>query len=154
MTVGSFDVSATIERVKEQLEKEQDMSESMRSLVEMLLMIVTLLVNKPGLNSRNSSKPPSTDPNRKKAGKATSMKKRGAQPWLKGITLQRVDDPDQIEVLKISTGTRCRKAYISRWAMNRVRFSIFKLRERSRSIVRKFFKMKPGGASLPPFRKR
>ena len=44
MTVENFDVSATIERVEEQLEKEKEMSESMRSLVEMRLMIVTLLV--------------------------------------------------------------------------------------------------------------
>ena len=75
MTVENFDVSATIERVKEQLEKEKKMSESMRSLVEMLLMIVTLLVNKLGLNSSNSSKPPSSDPNRKKASRATAGKK-------------------------------------------------------------------------------
>ena len=83
MTVENFDVSSTIERVKEQLEKEQDMSENMRSLVEMLLMIVTLLVNKLGLNSRNSSKPPAADPNRKKAGKVSSDKKRGAQPGVR-----------------------------------------------------------------------
>ena len=107
----NFDVSATIERIKEQPEEEQDMLESMRSLVEMLLMIVTLLVNKPGLNSRNSSKSPSTDPNRKKAGKATSRKKRGAQPGHKGTTLQRVDDPDQIEVLKIDQSTLPKGVY-------------------------------------------
>ena len=81
------------------------MSESMRSLVEMRLMIVTLLVNKLGLNSSNSSKPPSTDPNRKKARKARSNKKRRAQAGHKETTLQRVDDPDQIEVLTIDQST-------------------------------------------------
>ena len=105
MTVENFDVSATIERVKEQLEKEQDMSENMRSLVEMLLMTVTLLVNKLGQNSRNSSKPPAADPYRKKAGKVSSDKKHGAQPGHKGTTLRRVDDPDQIEVLNIDRNT-------------------------------------------------
>ena len=90
MTVENFDVSATIERVKEQLEKEKEMSGSMRSLVEMLLMIVTLLLNKLGLNSSNSSKPPSSDPNRKKASRATAGKKSGAQPGHKGVTLRPV----------------------------------------------------------------
>ena len=54
MSVENSDVSATIERVKEQLEKEKEMTESMRSLVEMPIMIVTLLINKLGLNSSNS----------------------------------------------------------------------------------------------------
>lgn len=111
MTVDNFDVSATIARVKEQLKKEQEMSETMRSLIEVLLMIVTLLVNRLGLNSRNSSKPPSADQNRKKTDKTTTGKKRGAQPGHKGTTLQAVDDPDQIEVLTLDQYTLPKGVY-------------------------------------------
>jgi transposase len=39
-------------------------------MFEMLLMIISLLAGKLGLNSQNSSKPPSTDPNRKKRSEA------------------------------------------------------------------------------------
>lgn len=66
MSVDGIDVTATLERVQKQLDNDQDMSDTTRSLIEVLIVIVSLLVNKLGINSRNSSKPPSTDPNRKK----------------------------------------------------------------------------------------
>ncbi len=67
MTIENIDVTSTLERVNKQLKNDTDMSETRRSLIEVLVLIVTLLVNRLGLNSRNSSKPPSSDPNRKKS---------------------------------------------------------------------------------------
>ncbi len=84
MTIENLDVTATLERVNKQLEKDQDMSKTTRSLIEVLILIVTLLVNRLGLNSGNSSKPPSNDPNRKKAPRKKGMR---APRWY-GLTIQ------------------------------------------------------------------
>ena len=50
-------------------------------------------------NSRNSSKPPSTDGYRKKPAIPKLKKKRGGQKGHKGDTLKMVDHPDEIEQL-------------------------------------------------------
>ncbi len=105
MTVENIDVSGTLERVKAQLKEDQDMSATTRSLIEVLILIVSLLVNRLGLNSRNSSTSPSNDPNRKKASRKSSTKKPGAQKGHKGTTLVKVDDPDVIEELSIDRRT-------------------------------------------------
>ena len=52
------------------------------------------------LNSRNSSKPPSSDPNRKKESRTKGDKKAGGQKGHVGVTLQKVNNPDKIEVIK------------------------------------------------------
>ena len=70
-------------------------------MVELLVLLVTLLANSLNLNSSNSSKPPSSDPNRKKVHKAKGGKKAGGQKGRVGETLQKVDDPDEIEVIKL-----------------------------------------------------
>jgi transposase len=105
MTVENIDVSSTLERVKKQLEEDHDMSATTRSLIEVLILIVTLLVNRLGLNSKNSSTPPSKDQNRKKTSRKSSKKKPGAQKGHKGTTLVKVDDPDVIEELSIDQRT-------------------------------------------------
>lgn len=72
-------------------------------------MIVTLLVNRLGLDSRNSSKPPSTDQNRKRTSTSTSKKKKnkkaGGQPGHIGSTLDKVENPDEIKTLHIDKRT-------------------------------------------------
>jgi transposase len=60
MTVGNIDVETTIERVQALIAEEKELSPALKSSLEVLL--VTLLVNRLGLNSKNSSKPPATDP--------------------------------------------------------------------------------------------
>mgnify|MGYP001576664703 FL=1 len=52
------------------------------------------------LNSRNSSKPPSSDPNRKKESRTKGDKKAGGQKGHVGVTLQKVNNPDKIEVIR------------------------------------------------------
>jgi len=105
MTIENLDISATLERVDKQLENDKDISETTRSLIEVLVLIVTLLVNRLGLNSRNSSKPPSADRNRKKAPRKGNKKKQGGQTGHKGTTLVKVDDPDVVEELSIDQRT-------------------------------------------------
>lgn len=53
------------------------------------------------MNSKNSSKPPSTDPNRSKKPRTASTRKPGGQQGHNGKTLQQVCDPDEIKVIKV-----------------------------------------------------
>ena len=56
LTVNDIDVEATVKKVRELLAQEQAISPALRSTLEVLLLVVQLLVNRLGLNSRNSSK--------------------------------------------------------------------------------------------------
>ena len=69
MTVQNIDIDATLEKVNKLLAEEKGLSPAMRSMVELLVLLITLLVGRLNLNSRNSSKPPSSDPNREKVRK-------------------------------------------------------------------------------------
>jgi hypothetical protein len=69
--------------------------------VEILILIITLLANRLNLNSTNSSKPPSSDPNRKKQPKRKTCKKPGGQNGYAGTTFKKVDDPDKVKVIKV-----------------------------------------------------
>ena len=106
MKIEDIDVEAAIDSVKELLGKEKNLSPALKSALEVLLILVTLLLNRMTLNSKNSSKPPSTDPNRKKSSKrGQSSRKPGGQKGRNGTTLQPVDDPDEVEVLTIDRRT-------------------------------------------------
>ena len=105
MTIGNVDVEATIERVKTQLAAEKDLSPALKSSLEVLLLLVTILLSRLGLNSKNSSKPPSADPNRAKEPKNKSDRKPGGQNGHNGTTLQPVSDPDEIENLLVDRRT-------------------------------------------------
>ena len=61
MTIQNISVEAAIERVKT-IAEEKNLSPALKSSLEVLLLLVALIVNQLGLNSKNSSKPPS-DPN-------------------------------------------------------------------------------------------
>lgn len=101
MTINNIDIDATIEQVRTLLAQEKDLSPAVKSSLEVLLLLVTLLANRFGLNSKNSSKPPSADPNREKESRAKGDRKPGGQQGRRGTTLQPVDDPDEIEVLQV-----------------------------------------------------
>ena len=69
MKLDAIDVDSAINSVKELLTKEKDLSPALRSALEVLLVLVALQLNRMTLNSKNSSKPPYADPNRKKSSK-------------------------------------------------------------------------------------
>ena len=75
MTIQNIDIDATLNKVKTLLVEEKELSPTMRSMVELLVLLVTLLANSLNLNSSNSSKPPSSDPNRKKVRRRREVKK-------------------------------------------------------------------------------
>lgn len=98
-------MSATIEEASNLLENETGISPAFRSVFKLLIMLVKILADRNSLNSRNSSKPPSSDPNREKKKKTNGKKKPGGQKGHTGKTLCRVDDPDEVEEIKIDRRT-------------------------------------------------
>ncbi len=104
MTIKNIDVEASIDRVKALIAEEDHLSPALRSSLEVLLLLVTLMADRFGLNSKNSSKPPSSDPNRKKEPKTKSDRKPGGQNGRNGTTLTPVSEPDYVEVLQVDQG--------------------------------------------------
>jgi len=105
VTIDNIDTNAAISRVEKILDEEKGISPNLRSTLELLLVIITLLVNRLNLNSHNSSKPPSTDSIRKREKKAKRNRKPGGQPGHDGTTLKKVDIPDDIEELEVDRRT-------------------------------------------------
>jgi len=100
LTINNVDIDVTLKKVETLLSEEKGLSLAMRSMVELLVLLITLLVNRLNLNSRNSSKPPSSDPNRKKNRRVKGDRKAGGQKGRNGVTLQKVDNPDKIKIIK------------------------------------------------------
>jgi len=101
MTADHIHVEETVQRVKDLVAKETDLSPALKASIDMLLLLVTILVNRLGLDSKNSSKPPSTDPNRIRKPRTNGDRKPGGQPGHVGNTLQPVDDPDEIKEIPV-----------------------------------------------------
>ena len=101
MKIENIDIEATIKKVQVLVREDKQLSAATKSMFEILILIITLLTNRLNLNSTNSSKPPSSDPNRKKRPKNKTGKKAGGQKGHVGTTLKKVDDPDKVELIKI-----------------------------------------------------
>ena len=105
MKIENIDIEATIERAQILVREDKQLSVAMRSIVEILILVISLLANRLNLNSTNSSKPPSSDPNRKKQPKSKTDKKAGGQNGHVGTTLKKIDDPDKVELIEIDRRT-------------------------------------------------
>jgi len=77
MKIDNIDIEATIEKAQLLVREDKQLSAATKSMFEVMILIITLLVNRLNLNSTNSSKPPSSDPNRKKQPKRKTGKKSG-----------------------------------------------------------------------------
>ena len=101
MKLKDINVNEAVGKVRDLLQKEKELPLSLTAAIEMLLLIVELFCGRLKLNSSNSSKPPSTDPNRKKKTRNKSNKPKGGQNGHNGTTLKPVEDPDEIVELTI-----------------------------------------------------
>jgi transposase len=110
--IESIDVDAAIHQVQQLLETERNLSPALRSAMELILLLVSVLLNRVTLSSHNSSKPPASDPNRKKKTRKPSGKASGGQPAHPGNTLHKIDDPDDIKVIRIDRRTLPKGNYI------------------------------------------
>lgn len=111
MTATSLDINQTIAEVESLLEADENMSPTLTASIKMLIVVVKLLTDKVTLNSRNSSKPPASDPNREKKPRPKGNNSAGGQIGRKGTTLAPVDEPDEIKELKIDRRTLPRGDY-------------------------------------------
>ena len=107
MKIENIDVDETLEKAKESLRNDKNMLSTTKERFETLVDVVPLLMNRLNLNSSNSSKPPSTDTdtdkNKKKRKKSNNS--RGGQKGHEGVTLEPVDDPDEIEDIALDKRT-------------------------------------------------
>ena len=106
MSIDGVNITKTLEKAKKMIAEDKQSSDSLKSMFELLIVIIGLLLQRLGVNSKNSSKPPSQDPNRKRGStqKGKSKRKPGAQKGHKGSTLELVDNPD--ETIKIDIDKR------------------------------------------------
>jgi transposase len=112
MKIEHIDINKTLEDARVLLAKEENISPAFKSVIEVLFFVIKLLMNRFNLNSKNSSKPPSTDPNRKKKSKKNeSGKKPGGQNGHVGKNLQPVENPDEITVIPIDKRTLPKGSY-------------------------------------------
>lgn len=108
MTLGKIDVTHTLEEVERTLREDATLSPQLRSLLQLLLTLIGLLMGKLGLNSRNSSLPPSRDPHRQRGSKRKAQgekRKPGGQPGHAPANLQPELNPDRIEPIDIDRRT-------------------------------------------------
>lgn len=109
MTLSDIDITATLKRAKELAASDSTLPSSVRTLLELLILIIELLVSRLNMNSRNSSTPPSQDPNRSrgKVARAERQQKRkpGGQPGHKGETIAPISNPDRIESISVDRRT-------------------------------------------------
>ena len=95
MTIDNINIDKTLSNAEKHLAEDKEMSLATKSLMEILLIIIKLLIKRLDLDSSNSSKPPSQDPNRKKKEKHGDGNDKGGQKGHKGTTLEKVSDPDE-----------------------------------------------------------
>jgi transposase len=99
--IEKINISDTINNARYLLGTEKQISPALKTMFEMLLTIISLLVGRLSLSSRNSSKPPSSDQNRKKKKRNNGKNKPGGQPGRTGINLQPMDNPDNVIPISI-----------------------------------------------------
>lgn len=106
MKTNKVDINTAIEKARELLNKEKNISSALKSAIEILFILVSLLLEKKGLNSANSSKPPSDDKNRGRGSKKEkSDRKPGGQHGRTFEPLKPVSTPDKVEEIKVDLRT-------------------------------------------------
>ena len=107
MPPNKDNIQTVIDNALALLEKDEAVSPALRAVIALLIEFVKTLSQSQSLNSRNSSKPPASDPNRDKGKqkKNTPKRKPGGQPGHVGTTLKLIEEPDTTRVLKVDRRT-------------------------------------------------
>lgn len=114
LTINKINIDETLKSVNDLLKTDMSASPQMKAMMELLVVVINLLIAKLGLNSTNSSIPPSKDPKRKRGSKRKAegeKRKPGGQNGHKGSTLKKVSNPDRIETIKVNKRTLPRGDY-------------------------------------------
>ncbi len=105
MTQSPVDVNKAVQEVERLLAKSNDLSPALEAAIKILIVVVKLLTDRLGLNSSNSSKPPSSDLNRIKKPRSKNANKPGGQDGHTGSNLEKVENPDDIIPINIDRRT-------------------------------------------------
>jgi transposase len=115
VTMRKQDINKALQNVEALLKEDQSASPQMRAMMQLLVTIIHLLAAKLGLDSSNSSTPPSKDPNRPRGAKnkAKGVKRKpGGQHGHEGANLKKEEHPDRIETLSIDRRTIPADTYV------------------------------------------
>ncbi len=112
MSIDNINIEDVIASVRKSLKKDKDITPGLRASIEMMIVLIGLLVNKLGLNSKNSSIPPSKDLNREKKKKSTG-KKPGGQKGRTGKTLKQTKTPDIVKNIPVDRKSLPKGSYKS-----------------------------------------
>jgi len=104
MNINNINVEKAIKEAKELIKKEK-VSPALKVSLDVIFLLIQILINRLGLNSRNSSKAPSQDQNRPKKKKESNGRKPGGQKGHPGKTLERVENPDEIREIRVDRST-------------------------------------------------
>ncbi len=107
MPPNKDNIETVIDNAKALLESDKSVSPALRAIIVLLIEFVKILSQRQSLNSRNSSKPPASDPNRDKDQQKSNTPKRkpGGQPGHVGTTLKLIDEPDTTRLLSVDRRT-------------------------------------------------
>ena len=108
MSVGNVNVGAALAKVEAMLRRDRSISPAVRGTIELLVLIITLMMAKLGVNSSNSGIAPSKDPGRPRGAKPKTKgtpRKPGGQKGHRGTTLEWTAEPSRIESLAIDRRT-------------------------------------------------
>lgn len=105
-------LNKTIAQVEKLLNDDPRISDALKAAVTLLIAVVKLLALQLGLNSQNSSKAPSTDPNRERKKRTPAARKVGGQPDHLGTTLTLQNNPDVIKNIHIDRRTLPKGTYV------------------------------------------
>jgi transposase len=103
VTLSKINIAETLDNARQLLAADKQISPALRAMFEMLMLIITLFGQRFGLNSKNSSKPPASDPNRNKNKNKNNKGKNkpDGQRGHVGTQLEPVKDPDKIVSIEI-----------------------------------------------------
>ena len=93
MTISGINIQAAISQAESQLKKDKDSSPALKASLNLLILIIALLLEKMGLNSKNSDISPSQDKFLQRDKKEEGNKKKGRPAGVKGSTLELMPNP-------------------------------------------------------------
>ena len=109
MTVEGFSTTQVLSDARSLLDKSKKISPEVRLVLSLLIQLVELMSIRLATDSRTSSKPPSTDKNKKprikKKKKKRSNKSVGGQQGHNGSKLEQFEDPDEVIELSVDMRT-------------------------------------------------
>jgi transposase len=111
--IGGQDIQKTLRTVEAMLKEDNTASAQMRAMMQLLVTIIGLMAAKLGLNSSNSSIPPSKDSFRKRGARTKGQKRKpGGQDGHEGAQLKKAENPDRIETFSIDRRTIPADTYV------------------------------------------